>query len=72
MKFTTFTQVGITCPINLDPAMHVMTLTSLKIVMKPLALDANLILIAIHHLNAPGNATPTDTLATMHFTGVTL
>ena len=36
--YTTFMQVGMTNPINLDPAMHVMVLTSLKIVMKQLCL----------------------------------
>ena len=71
MKCTTFTQIRMTNPINLNPAMHVMVLTSLKIVMKQLALDINLITIVIHHLNVPGNATPTDTLATMLFTKVT-
>ena len=71
MKFTTFTQVRMTNAINLDPATHVMVLTSLKIVMKQLALDVNLILIVIYHPNAHGNTTPADTLATMPLTKVT-
>ena len=62
MKCTTFTQVVMTNLINLDTAMHVMVI-SLMIVMKQLALDVNLILIVIHHLNAQGNASPTDNLA---------
>ena len=57
--------------ISLDPAKHVMVLISLKVVMKQLALDVNLILIVIYHLNAPENATPTDILATILLTNVT-
>ena len=72
MKLTTFTQVRMISPITLDPAMHVMILISLKILMKQHALDVNLILISICHLNTPGNATPTDSLATMLLTKVTL
>ena len=64
-------QVRMTNRINLDPATHITVLTSLMIVMKQLALDVNLILIAIHHPNALGNTTPTDTLATMPHTKVT-
>ena len=47
MKCTTFTQVVMTNTINLDPAMHIMVLTSLKIVVKQCALHVNLILIAM-------------------------
>ena len=65
MKFITFMQVGITKPVNLDPVMPVMALHSSKIVMKQLALGVNLILIETHHPNAPGNAIPADTLATI-------
>ena len=43
----------------------------IKIVIKQLALDVNLILIGIHHANTSGNATPTDTLVTMLLTKVT-
>ena len=71
MKSTTFTQARMTNPINLDLDMHAMVPISLKIVMKQLALDVNLISIVIHHLNVPGNATPTDTLATILLTEVT-
>ena len=71
MKSTTFTQVRMINPINLEPAMHVMDLISLKIVMKQLALDVNLISVVICHLNAPGNFTPTHTLAIIIFTKVT-
>ena len=44
MKFTTFMQVRMTNPLDMDPAMHVMVLTSLKTVMKQLALYVNPIL----------------------------
>ena len=60
MKLITFTQVKMINPVKLDPAMHVMVLISLKIVMKQCALDVNLILIIIHHLNALGNTPTTD------------
>ena len=59
-------------PIKLDTAMHVMVLISLKNVMKQCALDVNLILIMIYHPNALGNATPTDNIAIIPLTIVTL
>ena len=51
--------------------MHVIILISLQTVMKQLALDVNLISIVICHLNTPGKATPTNTLATILITKVT-
>ena len=70
MRFT-FPQVRMTNLINLDPAMHVMVLTSLRIGIKELALDVNLILTVIQHLNAPGSAAPTSILAKILLTKVT-
>ena len=71
MKFITFTQVRMANLLMLDPAMHVIVLLSLKIVIKQLALEVNLISIVICHLNATGNATPTDSLTTIFLTKVT-
>ena len=59
-------------PVKFDLAMHVMVLISLKIVKKECTLDVNLIMITIHHLNVLGNAIPTDNLATILLTTVTL
>ena len=50
--------------IALDPATHAMVLTSLKIVMRQLVLNVNLMLIIIPHLNALEDAPPTDPLTT--------
>ena len=50
---------------NIRPCHTCMVLIFLKTVMKQFALDVNLILIIIHHLNASGNATPTNNLATI-------
>ena len=50
--------------------MHVMVLTSLKVVMKQLVLDVNLTSIVIPNLNAPGNASQTDPLRTTHLTKI--
>ena len=72
MKLISFTQVGKINPIKLDPATHVMVLISLKIVMKQCASDVNLNAISICHLNALGNATPTDNLAKILLTTVTM
>ena len=72
MKLITFTQAITTNQITSDPVTHVMVLIFLKTVMKQFALDVNLILIIIHHLNASGNATPTNNLATILLITITM
>ena len=52
--------------------MHVMVLISLNTVMKQGTLDVNLISIIIDHLNALGNATPINNLATVVLITITM
>ena len=56
MKLITFTKARMINQITLDTNTHVTVLISLQLVLKQCALDANLILIIICHVNALGNA----------------
>ena len=58
-------QVGMTNPVDLDPATPETILTSSNIVMEQLALGVHLILLVTHHPNAPGNTIQIDTLDTI-------
>ena len=58
--------------LTLDPAMHVMVLTLLKIVMIQFVLNVNLTLIITLHINTLGDTPPTDPLTTTHLTPIQL